>query len=252
MSDNDAAFLDQQISALTRVKEAGIEYVEIFYNRRAEWVGNRIKDTLKEEGLTPYSIHMPKFILTYSKDDFEETTDTIFQFIEGMGVAVVVMHPPEVEMLIDEEWRRRLEIILDRSEDAGCMLTLEIVPYLRCVEMFIDEQITQHYEDRALGVTVDLEHMHIQELKMEWLINDFGKRIVNIHFRDSNGSLTNEAGKRNYIFPGEGEIDLCGILRTLHQWGYDKAITIEIPHRSTQDIIQSKAVIEDCLRRVSC
>jgi sugar phosphate isomerase/epimerase len=151
-------------------------------------------------------------------------------------------------MPAEADWPRRFDALLTHAENAGCILTLENVPYIKNVDKYIMDQLDQH-NDRPLGVTIDFEHMCINGSDIRALIDMFGKNILNIHFRDSNGSLVNEEGYRNYIPPGKGIVDLYDAVKALHDAGYDKALTIEISHRKNS-ITEAKAYAEAILQQV--
>lgn len=57
-------------------------------------------------------------------------------------------------------------------------------------------------------------------------------------------------GRRHYIIPGEGEIDLPKAVKTLHESGYGGPLTIEVSHRQKENIIKAKQFAEDCLRNL--
>jgi sugar phosphate isomerase/epimerase len=145
------------------------------------------------------------------------------------------------------DWPKRFDTLLTHAENAGCILTLENVPYIDNVDEYILRYLEEK-SDRSMGVTIDLEHMCINGSAIRDLIDMFGENILNVHFRDSNGELVNDEGYRNYIPPGEGIIDLYDAVKALHNAGYDKALTIEIPHRKN-NIVGAKSYAEDCLDR---
>jgi sugar phosphate isomerase/epimerase len=245
-ADSETYLIDQ-IKSLLRVQEAGYKYVELWHTKHPAWVGQTIQRALKEFKLTPYSIHLPKFLVAYDDETFDLVCECVFDFIKVLEIQVAVLHPPGKIMPDEIDWLKRLDILLTQAENSGCVLTLENVPYIKNVDKYILDHLEQ-YRDRALGVTIDLEHMCINRSDIRTLINMFGENILNVHFRDSNGDLVNEEGYRNYIPPGKGIIDLFDTVKALHDAGYDKALTIEIPHREN-NIFEAKDYAENCLQR---
>lgn len=242
-------FLSDQICTLERVYNAGYEHVELYYNKQPEWVGKKIKQTIENLGLTPYSIHLPKFLVLYDRDDFENLVSAVYPFAESLGIQVAVLHPPNAEQFGDAEWPWQLKTLLDLSEKSGCTLTIENVPYLKGVDGFIRTLIDEN-EGRALGVTIDLEFMYVNGSDIHSLLNLFGNWILNIHFRDSDGDLVGENGMRRYLLPGTGEIDLHSVVQSLHKAGYNKALTVEVSHKQEQDIVEAKRYVDECVKNL--
>jgi sugar phosphate isomerase/epimerase len=240
-------YLVDQIKALVRVHDAGYKNVELWHTNHPDWVGSTIQRALRDLKLIPYSIHLPKFLVAYDNEAFELVCDVVFPFIEQLKIRVVVLHPPGKIMPEEADWSKRFDTLLTHAENAGCILTLENVPYIENVDKYILDQLEQH-SDKPLGVTIDFEHMCINGSDIRELINLFGEKILNIHFRDSNGDLVNNEGNRNYLLPGKGIIDLYDAVKALHDAGYNKALTVEVPHRNN-NIVEAKRYAEECLLR---
>jgi sugar phosphate isomerase/epimerase len=217
---------------------------------RPRKVRNTFQHTIEDYGLNPYSIHLPKFLVAFDDEDFKRSTDVVFPFIQSLGVQVAVFHPPDQEMMDEsDEWKSRLDRLLDLGEESGCTLTIENVPYLPRVDQFILGQIATN-GGRPLGVTIDLEFMHINRTDISQIVKDYKDLIFNVHFRDSDGSLVDENSNRKYLVPGCGNIDLLGTVQILHEGGYDKALTIEVSHRNQSNIIEAKIYADSCLDRL--
>ena len=238
--------LAHMIRSLVNVKAAGYDTVELWYSNLPEWVGNTVQEALDDLSLKSYSIHLPKFLVTFDEKEFSETVHSSFKFIEACGLKVAVLHLPEQDQLTSSRWTERYKVLLDKAENVDCMLTFENVPYIKDVDLYILNEIQKH-NNRSLGITIDMEFMHLNGSDMNWLTNTFGNRIANIHFRDSNGNLLGEDGRRHYIIPGEGEIELHTIVKTLHDAGYTGPLTVEVSHRQKENIIKAKQYAEDCL-----
>ena len=127
-------------------------------------------------------------------------------------------------------------------------MAIENVPYLPGVDQFILDLISEN-GGRPLGVTIDLEFLHINKSDINQIVKDFNGLIFNVHFRDSDGSLVDDDGYRKYLVPGCGEVDLLSTLQALHEGGYDRALTVEVSHRNPSNIIESKIYADSCLER---
>ncbi len=199
--------------------------------------------------LRPYSIHLPKFLTSFDDKQFDDTVFSVFSFIEDLGLKVAVLHLPEQDHLTSSRWIERYNVLLNEAENVDCMLTFENVPYIKGVDLYILDEIQKH-NNRSLGVTVDMEFMHLNGTDINWLTTAFGDRLVNIHFRDSDGNLLGEDGRRHYLNPGEGKIDLHKTVKILHNSGYSGPLTIEVSHRQRENIVKAKQYAEGCLRNL--
>ncbi len=240
-------FLVDQLRTLLRVKDAGYDCVELYYRDVPEWVGATIREAVRDLQLRPYSIHLPKFLFTYPETEFLRAVDSIFPFIRDLEIEVAVVHPPNEDQILGEKtWEIWLDGLLKRSEEAGVFLTLELVPYVRSVDTFILQQMEKN-KGRPLGITIDLEFMHFLGLDIQHLVDAFGSSVANIHFRDSDGTLTDIEGKRKYLLPGTGQIDLQRVVAVLKKANYGGPLTVEVSHRNKENVVRAKAFAENCL-----
>jgi sugar phosphate isomerase/epimerase len=245
-STSPEVLLTNMIRTMVRVKDAGYDTVELYYSNLPNWVGDTIQAALNDLKLRAYSIHLPKFLASFDEKDFDEAVSSAFSFIESCELKVAVLHLPEYEQLTSPKWEGRFESLLKQAERSGCMLTLENVPYIKDVDKFILQEIERHGNE-PLGVTIDMEFMHLNGSNIDWMVSVFADKIGNIHFRDSDGNLLGEDGYRHYIIPGEGEIDLQHAVKSLHRSGYKGPLTIEVSHRQTRNIIDARKYADVCL-----
>ncbi len=236
-------FLFDQITTLYRVKHSGYDCVELYYRPHPSWVKDTIVAALEDLELAAYSIHLPKFLFGYEENEFREILEHAFGLAADAEVEVVVLHPPNEEDLKGDLWRDYMERMLETCDEVDCILTLEIVPYLTNVHEFIRDQV-DFYDEYDLGVTIDLEFMHIQGLQIESLMDMFGDRVSNIHFRDSDGELLDQEGRRKYLVPGSGEIDLKNVIKVLKNNDYEGAVTVEVSHKKRKDIVTAKQYLD--------
>jgi sugar phosphate isomerase/epimerase len=239
--------LANMIRTLVRVKDAGYDTVELYYTNLPNWVGDSLQAALADLKLRAYSIHLPKFLVSFDEKDFEDAVLSAFSFVKDLNLKVAVLHPPEQDQLGSSQWEQRFELLLNKAEETGCILALENVPYIKDVDLFILRELEKH-SSKPIGATVDMEFMHINGSNIEWLSANLGNRIANIHFRDSDGRLLGDDGYRHYIIPGEGTIDLRNAVKTLHNAGYQGPLTVEVSHRQKRNIIEAKSYAESCLQ----
>lgn len=235
------------VRSLVYVKEADYENVELWYSDLPDWVGNTIREALDDLSLRPYSIHLPKFLVSFDDKQFRDVVDSSFSFIETLGIKVAVLHLPEQNQLTSKMWAKRYNVLLNEAEDVDCMLTFENVPYIEDVDRYILDEVQKHM---SLGITVDMEFMYLHGTDLSWLTTVFGDRLANIHFRDSDGNLVGEDGRRHHLNPGDGIIDLHAMVKILHKAGYKGPLTVEVSHRQRENIVRAKQYAEDCLRNL--
>ena len=235
---------------MVHVKNAGYETIELWYSNQPNWVRDTIQEALEDLSLKAYSIHLPKFLVSFDEKEFTDSIRSSFELIETFGLKVAVLHLPEQDQLTSSRWAKRYETLLNEAENTDCMLTFENVPYIKDVDLYIRDEI-EKLNNQSLGITIDMEFMHLNGSNMNWLVTTFGDRIVNIHFRDSDGRLLGDDGRRHYLLPGEGEIDLPQTVKTLHNSGYKGPLTVEVSHRDKENIIKAKQYAEYCLTNLS-
>jgi len=234
------------IRSMVHVKNAGYDTIELWYTNLPEWVGDTIRESLEDLVLEAYSIHLPKFLVSFDEKQFSDAVSSTFELIETLGLKVAVLHLPEQDQLSSSRWAKRYDVLLNEAEKADCMLTFENVPYIKDVDKYILNEIQKH-RNRSLGITIDMEFMYLNGSDLNWLIAAFGDRLVNIHFRDSDGRLLGDDGRRHYLIPGEGVIDLHKAVKSLHSSGYNGPLTVEVSHRQKENIIKAKQYADDCL-----
>ncbi len=113
-----------------------------------------------------------------------------------------------------------LDELVDYADEAGVKLALEYEP---------DHLIGSHTElsellsyNRMLWVNLDIGHSAcVGENPIE-VIKSLADRIANIHFEDI------ADGNHFHLPPGEGSLDLKGIIQTLRQIGYNHAVVFEL------------------------
>ncbi|MFX1368912.1 MAG: sugar phosphate isomerase/epimerase family protein, partial [Promethearchaeota archaeon] len=236
---DDYVFLEDQIRTLDQVRNAGYEYVEVFMNERIPEVVQSVIDAIVSHSLNPVSIHLPKFLVMYDKDDFKRTIEIIFSFVRNLGVKTAVLHPPVKRASESPNWTNKLESLLTMGEETGCTITLENVPYIQNVDDYIVEHLRM-FRDRGLAATLDFEYLHISKTNLSELFDLLGESLQNVHCRDSDGNLVDEMGKRKYLNPGSGSVDFRTNLEVLRDGGYRGPLTVEVSYRKEENISRAK------------
>ncbi len=244
---DDNQLLEKQVATLEDIERAGYDYVEVYHGNQPPWFGKIIAERLEILKLNAYSIHLPKDTLEMKRVDFDSMQDRLASFIQQTGIEVVVIHPPESSEYGLQNWYSRLDSLMEMAEKIGCVICPEIIPNTRDLVL----ESIQTYSKRAIGVTVDTEHMHILGSNIHDMIDYIGEAIQNVHFRDSDGNLVNQDGTRNFLPLGKGNIDFLGVVRTLECNGYKKALTIELgPHDFASEVTKAREYVQRCLQMI--
>lgn len=202
------------------------------------WYGHldEVISDLRESGLSFPVVHAEKRIGDGLGSEAGEDADDALERLElncraaaALGAKTLVLHLWE-RPSGDRELERNLERLptcLDTAGAYGVVLAVETIPgdvgtALANVRLALER-------DPRCRVTLDTEflgfHGQLEEsLAADWLWSD---RIVHhVHVKDFDGRLTH-AGKRRYLLPGEGNLDLQAFLTGLVQRGYAGSLTLE-------------------------
>jgi len=246
-SFNHSRLLSMQVAALSYIHDAGYEYVEVFQGAQPLWFSKTIACAVTELCLKPYSIHLPKSLVTMNTSSFEDMCHGVFSFASDTGVEVIVAHPPDMPLQNPSEWQSRLGNLLNLAEDTSCTVTLEIIPNATSQA----SDCIRQYHDRCIGVTIDIEHMFVMGMKTSDMIEMFGEKILDIHVRDSDGNLRRADGTRNYLSLGKGDVDFRSFFNQLRKNGYCKALTVELgPANFHGEIVIARDFMKDCLESI--
>ncbi|MFX0107869.1 MAG: sugar phosphate isomerase/epimerase family protein [Candidatus Hodarchaeota archaeon] len=245
-TSDDKKFLNDQIETLKKVRAAGYSHIELFMNDRGSGTVDSVVQAVRESRLIPYSIHLPKFLNMYDEQDFENTIDIVFPFIESLGIKVAILHPSMRTILESKSFAVKLDALLTKADEVDCTITIENVPYIKDINKYILKHL-QLLDDRPLGVTLDLEFAHLNGSNITQLMDTFNEKLLNVHCRDSDGNLVDDFGNRKYLVPGTGAIDFHSVIGALYDGGYEGPLTIEVSHKIEGNLIESKRLIESVL-----
>jgi sugar phosphate isomerase/epimerase len=117
---------------------------------------------------------------------------------------------------------------LPRAEAAGVQVALETTPCRLSNPLDNIVRALEELEDRC-RVTLDVEFLAWHGCLERALEHPAlgGEVVSNVHLRDYDGSPFDGSGRRRYVNPGDGELDLAGIVRRLLDRGYRGPFTFE-------------------------
>ena len=85
-------------------------------------------------------------------------------------------------------------------------------------------------QDERCRVTLDTEflasHNQLNEaLDADWLWQD--DRVIHAHIKDYNGTMHTPDNRRQYLHPGEGELDFPNFFKRLKERGFTGSVSLE-------------------------
>ncbi len=141
----------------------------------------------------------------------------------------------------DRNLERNLEALVEllpAVSAAGTRLLVETVPCQAAVPWEGVQRALDHAErvlgaegpSSALGVNLDLEFLAWHQ-GLEITLGEYAPRwagrLGNVHVRDYDGRPFDEAGRRRYVNPGDGQLDLPRIFAQLAAAGYRGPLIFE-------------------------
>lgn len=148
---------------------------------------------------------------------------TMVKELEGREMTIVPSEVGKVKAMDtpEQEWKwavEGLKEVYSHSEKAGVVIGLE--PLNRFETNFLNrhdqgvmlaEAVGEH-----CGICLDAFHINIEEADLHQAILNAGKRLVAFHVADNNRMAC-----------GQGSYDWTKLVKTLHENGYDNALTVE-------------------------
>ncbi len=131
---------------------------------------------------------------------------------------------------IKEETARVFRELSDIAKPYGVKLCLEFCGSpIHTVNTFEQAyEIVEAVDRDNVGVTLDCYHFHAMNSKMSALEKADAKKVFIVHLDDAEDLPVGQGSDENRLWPGDGAVDLDGILGTLKKNGYEGAISIEL------------------------
>ncbi|HEX7256111.1 MAG TPA: TIM barrel protein [Gaiellaceae bacterium] len=202
------------------------------------WYGHldEVIADLRESGLAFPVVHAEKLIGAGLGSDAADEVDDALERLEvncraaaALGARTLVLHLWE-RPTGDRDIQRNLErlpLCLDTAAAYGVVVAAETIPGdvgtpLANLRLALER-------DARCRIVLDTEflgfHGQLEEsVTADWLWE--GNVVHHVHVKDFDGRLWHE-GKRRYLLPGEGNLDLQGFLTGLVRRGYAGSLTLE-------------------------
>ncbi len=202
------------------------------------WYGHldEVISDLRGSGLSFPVVHAEKLIGAGLGSEAHEDVEDALERLEvncraaaGLEAKTVVLHLWE-RPIADREIERNLErlpMCLDMTSAYGLALAVETIPGddgtpLTNVQLALER-------DPRCRVTLDTEFLGLYgeleaSIAADWLWSE--RNVQHVHVKDFDGRLR-RGGRRRYLLPGEGRLDLQGFLDGLAERGYTGGLTVE-------------------------
>lgn len=202
------------------------------------WYGNLdgVISDLRGSGLSFPVVHGEKLIgAGLGSEASEEAEDALGRLevncraAAALGAKTLVLHLWE-RPTGDRELERNLERLprcLDTASAYGLVLAVETIPGEDGTPLANVQLVLEH--DPRCKVTLDTEFLGFygqleESIAADWLWADGA--VHHVHIKDFDGRLS-RGGRRRYLLPGEGQLDLQGFLNGLAERGYAGGLTLE-------------------------
>jgi sugar phosphate isomerase/epimerase len=225
-----AAFFGRPLAGSARLAaEAGFTGIEVMVTKDpASQDPRRIRELAAGYGLAVGAIHAPCLLLTrrvWGTDPVGKIYRSI-EVAEEAGAPLVVVHPPYRWQRSYRAWlTERLRGLEDRT---GVTVAFENMFPVGVGGRQVTFHTNQDLEDldRFEDLVLDTSHAAVAGHDPRDVRTRFGDRLRHVHLSDNAGK-----GWDSHLPPGEGVLDLDGLLDDLVTGGYAGAVSLEVDLR---------------------
>jgi 2-keto-myo-inositol isomerase len=220
----------------------GYELIEIRLDKLKNYLNTHTVEDLvnffANSRIKPYAFNALEFITFRDEKGYQEIKDNL-QFLCEIGDKIncrkIVVVPTfdiggYTKTQIKEESIRVLNELADTAEKYEVQLAYEFVGYPNCsVNTFGQTyDIVRDVNRDCVGMVLDCFHFHAMGSRIEDLKMADPSKIFIFHIDDSEDLPIGALRDDKRLWPGEGAIDLDGILSTLKEIGYSEMVSVEL------------------------
>jgi Sugar phosphate isomerases/epimerases len=220
----------------------GYDLIEIRLDKLRDYLTRNTLDDLSlffsNSKIKPFAFNALEFITFRDEMGYQEILKDLKFLCEAGDVIqckkIVVVPTFDVggytKQEIKEESVKRLTGLAGIAREYGVSLAFEFVGYPNCSVNRFDQayDIVKATDLDNVGIVLDCFHFHAMGSRIEDLKAADPKKIFIFHIDDSEDLPVGAARDDKRMWPGEGAIDLDGILSTLKEIGYDEMVSIEL------------------------
>lgn len=220
----------------------GYDFIEIRLDKLRDYLSRHtlqdLADFFAKSKIKPFAFNALEFITFRDEQGHQEILDNLKFLCEAGDVIackkIVVVPTFDVggytKQEIKAESVKRLTHLAELAKPYGVKLAFEFVGYPNCSVNRFEQayDIVETVDLDNVGVVLDCFHFHAMGSCLEDLRKADPKKIFIFHIDDSEDLPIGAARDHQRLWPGDGTIDLDGILTTLKEIGYDEMVSIEL------------------------
>ncbi|MFP7479135.1 sugar phosphate isomerase/epimerase family protein [Terribacillus saccharophilus] len=221
----------------------GYDYIEIrTMDKLPEYLEQyslqRLSAYFQENHIKPYALNALVYFNNRSEDEYQQLLKEFKQMLEyakELQVPYIVVVPlvTKEKILKKDIKASSVAVLHELAELAapyGVKLAVEFVGHPDCTINTFEQayDIVQKVDNPNVGLVLDCFHFHAMNSSIEALRQADISKVFILHMDDTEdfpiGSLVDE----DRVWPGQGVIDLEGILSVLKESGFDGPATVEL------------------------
>ncbi|PAB56644.1 sugar phosphate isomerase/epimerase family protein [Anaeromicrobium sediminis] len=220
----------------------GYDLIEIRLDKLRDYLTRNTLDDLvnffEKSNIKPFAFNALEFITFRDKEGYDQIISDL-KFLCEVGNLInckkIVVVPTfdvgdHTKSEIKEESVKRISELAHIAKIHDVKLAFEFVGYPNCSVNRFEQayDIVKAVDLPNVGVVLDCFHFHAMGSCLEDLKKADKDKIFIFHIDDSEDLPVGAARDNNRLWPGEGAINLDGILSTLKDIGYDEMVSIEL------------------------
>jgi L-ribulose-5-phosphate 3-epimerase len=214
-----------------------------------EWLAERDVLPVVETGarylLDPWRKHQPTLV-SKEADGRRRRLD----FLERAVEIAVRLRAPVVSLwagaaqtdepreALDERLAAGLASLARFAADRGVAIGFEPEPGMHVEDLAGFERIRRLVDHPALRLTLDVGHAHMTEPSAADAVRACAADLVNVHLEGM------DRRRHDHLLPGEGDLDLGGVVAALREVGYEGPANLELSRHSHMAVDAARRAIE--------
>lgn len=236
------------------IRALGADGIEaIFYTPWYDAIDTAARE-LRATGASIPVLHTEKSIGSLASSPAPEDHERAAELLRAnchlataLGARTLVLHlwsQPDTEESVATAVAT-LPRLLDVTEEHGLDLSVETI--WRVTSTPLPAIHAALAADPRTRVTLDTEflgnHGELEEAIADDALWESGA-VDHVQIKDFAGSMTDDAGRRKYLHPGQGTLDLAGFMRGLRSRGYGGTVSLE-----ASGVVDARTVDYDRIRQ---
>ncbi|QZY53607.1 sugar phosphate isomerase/epimerase family protein [Crassaminicella profunda] len=220
----------------------GYDLIEIRIDQLKDYLKrNTVEDLVgffENSHIKPFAFNALEFISFRTEEKFNEIIKDL-EFICEVGEKIgcnqaVVVPTFDVGAYTVEEIKKetvdKINVLADIAEKRNFKLAFEFVGYPNCSVNRFEQayDIVKTVNKDHVGIVLDCFHFHAMLSKLSDLKEIDVNKLFIFHIDDAENLPFGALRDDKRLWPGDGFIDLDGILKTLKEIGYNKMVSIEL------------------------